>query len=237
MKNYEKITEGLYRILGARSNIYLVSAETVALIDTGMPGDEEIILAVIRALGLRPGDVEYILITHAHLDHVGALGRLKAVTGAKVVAGEKERDYIEGRRMLCSMRREGLSGKMFKVILFLLEKFKVKYEPVPLDIPVAGDAETEIVKGIKTIPTPGHSLGSLSYLCPSKSALFTGDALTGKPVPGLPLRAGCADYACALSSVEHIAALSFDRLLLGHGEPVTEKAGTAVKKLLSSKER
>lgn len=232
MKKHEKVAEGLFRIRGSRSNIYLVSAETLVLIDTGMPGDEKIVLAAIMELGYRPEDVAYILITHAHLDHVGALGRLKQVTGAKVVAGESERDFIEGRRMLCSMKREGLSGMIFKAILFLLEKYKAKYEPVILDIPVCGDGREAMVAGFKIIPTPGHSMGSLSYQCLSKSALFAGDALTGVPVPGLPLRAGCADYKLALSSVRHISSLAFDRLLFGHGDPVTEKGGVAVRELL-----
>jgi len=58
------------------------------------------------------------------------------------------------------MKREGFGGKVFKLILFMLEKFAVRYEPVILDLPFDGKEEKEIVKGIKIINTPGHSMAA-----------------------------------------------------------------------------
>jgi len=229
MKKYEKVIEGIYRIIGARSNIYLIEGEELILIDTGMPGDGGKVLEVMNELGYRNEDLKYILITHAHLDHVGSLAFLKESTGAKIVASIEEKDFIEGRRMLCSMKREGFGGKFFKIILFMLEKFAVKYESAILDVAFDGNENNEIVKGFKIINTPGHSMGSLSYLCLTKGVVFTGDALTGAPVPGLPMRAGCSDYGQALVSVKHIAVFKFNTALFGHGIPVKGDAAVAVK--------
>ena len=75
-------------------------------------------------------------------------------------------------------------------------------------------------------------MGSLSYLCLAKNAVFTGDALTGIPVPGLPMRAGCSDHGKALVSVKHISELHFNTVLFGHGIPVKEDAVAVVKSVL-----
>ncbi len=233
MKKYEKVTEGIYRIMGARSNIYLIEGEELILIDTGMPGDGDVVLEVVKELGYQNVDIKYIMITHAHMDHVGSLAALKQATGAKIVASLKEKDFIEGRKMLCSMKREGFGGKVFKIILFMLEKFVVRYEPSILDAPFDGDEGKEIVKGIKIINTPGHSMGSLSYCCHEKKAVFTGDALTGMPVPGLPMRAGCSDHGRALDSARYISGISFGTVLFGHGDPVKDNASSVVRSLLS----
>lgn len=232
MEKYEKVIEGIYRIIGARSNLYLIEGEELILIDTGMPFDGDKVLEVLKELGYRNEDLKYILITHAHLDHVGSLAFLKESTGAKIVASLKEKDFIEGRRMLCSMKREGFGGKIFKIVLFMLEKFTAKYEPAILDIVFDGNENNEIVKGVKIINTPGHSIGSLSYLCSDKDAVFTGDALTGVPVPGLPMRAGCSDYGQALVSLKHISGFHFNTALFGHGVPVKDDAAAVVKSVL-----
>ena len=232
MKKYEKVIEGIYRIIGVRSNIYLIEGEDLVLIDTGMPGDGNKVLEVLKDLGYRKEDLKYILITNAHMDHVGSLAFLKKATGAKIVASIKEKNFIEGRRMLCSMKREGVGGKFFKIILFMLEKFAAKYEPTILDIPFDGNENNETVKGVKIINTPGHSMGSLSYLCLTKWAVFTGDALTSVPVPGLPLRAGCSDHGQVLVSVKYISKHNFNTALFGHGISVKVDAAAVVKSVL-----
>ena len=234
MEIYEKITEGLYRILGKRSNIYLLADESLILVDTGMPGDEEIILSAVQKIGWSPDKLKYIFITHAHLDHVGSLAALKAVTGARVVASQIERDHIEGRRMLCSMKREGAGGKVFRVILFILENFLQKYTPAQVDMPCRASAGPESIEGINIIATPGHSPGSLSYFHKGKKLLFTGDALSSAPYLRLPPRAGCSSYAQALGSVKALAEFDFEVCLFGHGRPLTENARTEVQALLHS---
>ncbi len=51
MALYQKVCEGIYRIRGSRSNIYLVTDPDPVLIDTGMPGDETVILQALNELG------------------------------------------------------------------------------------------------------------------------------------------------------------------------------------------
>jgi len=231
MNSCQQVVDGIYRIRGSRSNIYLVTDPGPVLIDTGMPGDEAVILQALHDLGFEHRAVRTILITHAHLDHVGGLAAVKDATGAALVGSAHEKDHIEGRCMLCSMRREGLGGKLFKCMLFLMEKFFQKYAAVRLDSPYCDACGSAPVDGIDIIATPGHSPGSLSYYFPKKKAIFTGDAITGMPAPGLPLRAGCSDYAQALGSVRRLAALDAEVCLFGHGEPVIGNASSILKEL------
>lgn len=233
---YHRICEGLYRIQGSRSNIYLITGPQPVLIDTGMPGDEKLIFKAFHELCLDLRDLQAIFITHAHLDHVGSLAVLRAATGAKIVAGLQEKDYIEGRRMLCSMPREGAAGKAFKCVLYVLEKHIRKYRPVQLDAAWSPESGSSQMEGLDILVTPGHSAGSLSFYLPGKRALFTGDALTGAPEPRLPLRAGCWDYGSALESVRRLAALDVDICLFGHGEPLVAGAAQALRNLAQQAE-
>ena len=54
MTVYERITDGVWRIRGKRSNIYLIEDKPLVLIDTGMPGDSDIILNVVKEQGMPP---------------------------------------------------------------------------------------------------------------------------------------------------------------------------------------
>lgn len=231
MDSYQKVSEGIYRIRGSRSNIYLVTGPVPVLIDTGMPGDESIILQALNELGVHARNLRMILITHAHLDHVGALAAVKVATDARVLASAQEKDHIEGRRLLCSMPREGLGGKVFKCMLYMMEKFFKKYEPVQLYSAYSDADGMGRIEGVQIIATPGHSPGSLSFYFPAKKAVFTGDALTGTPKPGLPLRAGCSDYARSLRSVQSLAQLDAEICLFGHGEPLVGNAAPVLREL------
>lgn len=235
MQSCEPITEGVYRIRGTRSNMYLFVGEGVVLVDTGMPGDGPIVLSAVRELGYAPDDVTSILVTHAHLDHIGSLAALKAATGALVVASRREQEHTEGRRMLCSMAREGAGGKLFKGILYFMELFFMKYVPVQLDR-AWQQGDVVRIAGFRVLETPGHSPGSLSFFHEQTRLVCTGDALSGAPRLRLPPRAGCSDYARALDSAAALAGLGAAGYLFGHGDPLQgDDAGAQVKKLLGAR--
>lgn len=65
------------------------------LIDTGVPESAAWVLKNIEATGTKPSEVELILTTHAHLDHVGAIAQLKQATGARVLATEGSKALLE----------------------------------------------------------------------------------------------------------------------------------------------
>jgi glyoxylase-like metal-dependent hydrolase (beta-lactamase superfamily II) len=234
MATFEEITAGVYRISLGRSNSYLLAGDDLTLVDTGMPGEAEGILESITKIGRRAEELNYILITHAHMDHMGSLGAIKKTCRAKVVASTREVEYIEGLRKTWRMGREGVAGKVFKGVLFLLETFSFRYEPVPVDIPCRGGEVIDCFGGIKVISSPGHSPGSLSFYQGERRIICTGDALSGVPQLKLPPRFGCADYREALASVQRIAELDFDICLFGHGAPLKKEGSQAVRGLIET---
>ena len=232
MERFEEVAKGVYLISAGRSNSYLLVGEGLTLIDAGMPGEEKSVIHYIKKIGRTLKELNHILITHAHMDHMGSLAALKQASGAKVVASREEADYIQGAKKTWTMGREGFGGKLFKTALFFMETFVFKYKPSVVDVPCQGGEVIECFGGIQVIASPGHSPGSLSYYQQEKKILFTGDALSGVSGLRLPPRLGCADYPGALRSVKRLAELDFETCLFGHGDPVTSEASSMVGKLL-----
>ena len=232
MSEPELVAEGVYRIAPGRSNCYLLVDKKLVLIDTGMPGDAEAISAAIKSLGLSVEDISHILITHAHLDHIGSLAALKKPGIAQVVAGVKDTAYVQGQKKTWTMSREGFGGKIFKAVLFFMETFSFHYEPTQVEIPCHGGEMIDCFGGIQVIATPGHSPGSLSFYAREKGLVFVGDALNGTGGFALPMRFGCASFKEALCSVEQLARLDFDICLLGHGAPVKGSASARMRELV-----
>lgn len=231
MEAIKEIVRNIYHVRAGRSNCYLLAGDDLTLVDTGLPGVAAQILKGIKEIGRSPGELNHILITHAHMDHMGSAAALKKASGARVVASAKEADYIEGLKKTWTMGREGLGGKLFKGMLFLLENFFVRYEPTRVDVRCIGGELLDCFGGIRIIASPGHSPGSLSYYVPSAKVLFTGDAVSGDPALKLPPRPGCADYTEALKTVRELAELDCEVLLFGHGEPLLHDASQGLRRI------
>jgi len=122
------------------------------------PGEEEgRILAAIEASG---AEVEAILITHCHFDHIGAVAPVAKATGAPVYCPEIELPILAD------------------IMAFVPWPGFGPYESYTADESVAG-GETLALAGLEldVIFTPGHSPGHVSYAVREEGALFSGDVL------------------------------------------------------------
>ena len=89
-----KVSDGIYEIdtktLGHEKLIasYLVIGnEKTLLLDTGFPSSVPIVLEEIKNAGIIPDKLDYIAITHSHIDHAGGVGIIAAdATRARVIA-------------------------------------------------------------------------------------------------------------------------------------------------------
>ena len=95
-------------------------------------------------------------------------------------------------------------------------------------------ADGDLVNGVQTITTPGHTQGHISMLDPDLG-LFTGDALNGSGggVIG-PNPQFTPDMDTAHDSVRRLATFEYASAFFGHGEPVLTGASAAVKELAAS---
>ncbi|MEM7094586.1 MAG: MBL fold metallo-hydrolase [Actinomycetota bacterium] len=101
--------------------------------------------------------------------------------------------------------------------------------------PITGLVGGEDVFGFEMIPTPGHTAGHMCVIDHQASLLVAGDAIFGDAggvVEG-PERF-FADVAESRESIKAMAELTFNTLLLGHGEPIEDRADTAVAALANS---
>lgn len=150
----------------------------IILIDTGA-GEASTstgaILARLEIEGIRPADVDTVVLTHAHPDHIGgaldARGR-PVFSNARHFISELEWEFwMHGRSDLSAMRAsEDLKCSMRSSARRVLHGLRYRLETV--------DRETEIVPGVRTIPAPGHSPGHLAVLIASdgERLLNLGDA-------------------------------------------------------------
>ncbi len=189
--------------LGAVSaNCYIISdgQGKGAIVD---PGEYNFGLeAAIEIAGIT--DLQYILCTHGHFDHVSGAAKLKANhPEAQIVCG------VEDAPALMSSR------------LSLADYFRLPYEPCTADKTVkngdkfnVGDIEFTV------IGAPGHSLGGLVYYCPRENVMFTGDTLFKGSIGRTDLYGG--DYSVLLKTLEKFEAYPHETVLYtGHGEKTT----------------
>ena len=92
-----KVFDNLYFVGGKlHSSWALTTREGIVLIDTIYPyNSEELIIGGMRKLGLDPKNIKYVLISHAHTDHIGGAEMLQVRYGARVVMGGPDWDLVE----------------------------------------------------------------------------------------------------------------------------------------------
>ncbi|MHB0935542.1 MAG: MBL fold metallo-hydrolase [Armatimonadota bacterium] len=141
----------------------------VALVDCGVAGSEKLIFDYLATQGHASPEIELLLLTHAHPDHIGAAQAIKETTGCAVAAHAAERTWIEDT---------DLQGRERPVPGFA----ELVGGPVTVDRLLA-DGETLDLAGLPAavLHTPGHSHGSLSLWFPTDGVLIAGDAV---PRPG-----------------------------------------------------
>src|SRR5215468_6173886 len=92
-----KVFDNLYFVGGKLHSAWaLTTREGIILIDTIYPyNSEELIISGMKKLGLDPKNIKYVLISHAHVDHIGGAEMLQTRYGARVVMGGPDWDLVE----------------------------------------------------------------------------------------------------------------------------------------------
>jgi glyoxylase-like metal-dependent hydrolase (beta-lactamase superfamily II) len=197
-----KITEEVYSLDSTRGNYaYAVLGSTVMLVDTGRPGQGPGILRDLRALGVQPGDVRHILLTHHDVDHIGSAAFLQRETGAQVWASHTDIPYILGEKPRYGIKR--IVGALMRT-------------PAPAGLksyPESGEVE-----GVRVIPTPGHTPGHVCLLY--QDVLFAGDLVMSMGGPlGLSRPLMTWDMDAVRESARKVGEYDFRWICPAHGQP------------------
>lgn len=187
--------------------VYAVDLGDLVLIDCGAGTSWSLIGERIVEVGLDPASLHTLILTHCHIDHVGAAAQVVAETGCRVVAHELDAEAIEtGDPVRTAASWYGLD-----------------LPPVRVDHRVAGDHETLAFAAgtVELIHAPGHTPGSMAALVQDggKKVLF------GQDVHGPFSPEFGSDVAAWRRSMARLIALEADVLCEGHYgvfEPASE---------------
>jgi glyoxylase-like metal-dependent hydrolase (beta-lactamase superfamily II) len=234
------VTEHVHLAQGGAVNWTLVTDERgVLLIDAGYPGDRDDVLDSLRQLGYQPGDVRAILLTHAHIDHLGSAiwfaktHRTPVYCHADEV-GHAKREYLEQASPV-DVAMNLWRPRWALWTAHLVRDGGLSREGIPSTQPLTADVAAELPGTPMAIPTPGHTGGHCSYLV--DGVLISGDALvTGHPLltrsgPQLLPELFSHDQDGCLRSLAALALLDTEILVPGHGDlwrgPIREAAQQA----------
>ncbi len=153
---------------------YLVDGDAPLLVETGSQSSVPVLLEALAELGVSPGELAGVAVTHIHLDHAGGVGDVaRAFPAATVYVHEKgARHLVDPSRLVESASR---------VYGPLLDSLYGRLDPTPADrIHVLADGE-EIRTGadhvLTTVDSPGHAKHHLALHDSASGILFAGDAV------------------------------------------------------------
>jgi glyoxylase-like metal-dependent hydrolase (beta-lactamase superfamily II) len=218
-------------------NLCLLVAEGEAtLVDAGLPGVSIPLLAYLKEIQLEPEAIQRVIITHHHIDHVGGLPEIIALSGAEVWAHKADASLIDGSTPRPAVPPERLQAMLARVPAEEREAAAARMEQmaavpgVPVDLCLVGGEELNLMGGVEILHTPGHTAGHLVLYLPALSLLIAGDLMRYQQ--GV-IKESPADFALdpaqALASARSTANLAFDRFVGYHGG----YAVSGAKKLLS----
>ena len=150
---------------------YVIKGAKTILVESGPTSSIPNLLSGLNELNIRFEDVEYVALTHVHLDHGGGSGTLlKFLPDAKVLV------HPRGMPHLIDPERLWLSAQS---VLGDVSEIFGKPEPVPKEriIPVTkGSLDLDDGAKLTVIETPGHASHNLSFLESLNGGAFPGDA-------------------------------------------------------------
>ena len=217
----KRVIDGVYVVPMGMANAFLIESDAgLILIDAGFPAKEAAVFAAIHELGRSSDQLNHLIFTHGHPDHIGSAAAIVRETGAKTYMHPLDVPIAESGGPFRPMRpAPGLLGQVLCRLFF---NPKERMEPVAIDQPLTPGEILPIAGGFDVIHTPGHCAGHVALLWRPGRMLFAGDVCTNLIGLGDPVGFESLDEGRA--SQRKLASLSFDAAGFGHGKPIARDA-------------
>ena len=185
------------------------------LVDSGSSGSEEKIIRTMEKAGLDPGMLKLLILTHVHFDHAGSAGRIRELTGCRIVVHHSEAERL----------RAGFTGipsgtrwkaKVLVALGRTVARRIGKFPGTEPDLLVEDSLELgKFGFPGRVIHTPGHTHGSMVVLMEG-GELFGGDTFFGlEGKQHFPPFA--EDLPALVNSWKHIRNLPVTTIFPAHG--------------------
>lgn len=180
MVDVKEVAENIYLIdnqlysIPKWGSVYLINEEKKALIDAGPTTSANAVLEGIKKVGVRPEDINYLIVTHIHVDHAGGVGVLiEGMPQAQVVVHHKGARHLIDPSKLIDSVIDTIGEEMMRLC----------GEIVPIEaervMPVSGDDVIKLSEQqvLKFIDAPGHAPHELCIYESRHKGLFSGDTV------------------------------------------------------------
>jgi glyoxylase-like metal-dependent hydrolase (beta-lactamase superfamily II) len=169
---------------------YVIKADGCIMVDTGPPKSGRALEKWLGTIAINPQEIQLIVLTHGHADHVGSALRIKEFTGARIALHENDTYMFENGQVVWPSAASTWGHVARHLLKPLAPIFSFSGSKVDVVIGNEGLSLTQYGIPGRIIHTPGHTPGSVSVL------LETGDAFVGcmahnnlpfRLRPGLPI--------------------------------------------------
>jgi glyoxylase-like metal-dependent hydrolase (beta-lactamase superfamily II) len=213
------------------ANVYVFTADPITLFDCGpnTPATQTALMLGLGSVGVRPEQIARIVISHAHPDHYGMAPRLREISGARILVGQRDLPKLADGSMLVATGKLLLeAGMPMEEVVDMgkrertLGDLRPEVEgPEPLH---EGDRLAFDGFELEVLHLPGHTAGHVCLLDRAEGILFSGDTLLLDISPNPLIEPDPADTSERrqslveyLSSLDRLASLPLRTVYPGHG--------------------
>jgi glyoxylase-like metal-dependent hydrolase (beta-lactamase superfamily II) len=234
-------------------NTWLLRGDPVTLVDTGPRSDRALdaLEVGLRLRGLGVEDIELVIATHHHHDHVGLAATIKRRSGARIAMIDAGADYAA--RYLDNVTRDrlfsralmlshGVPESLFEPAEALWDYIGATAEPFDADLRLR-ENDTILAGGreLRVVARPGHSATDTLFVDASARLGFVGDHLLAKISPNTEIyeiagRGRSRSRVDYLGGLRRTARMPLRRFLPGHG-PIVHSARERVRRELAQHRR